>query len=148
MQPFYYCNNVMINYYFGPNIRVIFRRKFATIIAYLRHAIPSFKIATPHSQYLRHNLCGANHNRASPRHCSFRSPFPAATTSTVWQRHCSLRSPRWQRVTSLTLACIVAWGRVERAACPRYAIVVSPGLVTLEMLPTRGNETPHTCSVS
>ena len=133
---------------FLPNIRVIFRLIFATIIAYLRHAIPSFIIATPHSQYLRHYLCGANHNRASPRHCSLRSPFPALTTSTVWQRHCSLRSPRWQRVTSLTLACIVAWGRVERAACRRYAIVVSPGLVTSKMLPTWGNETPHTCSVS
>ena len=44
----------------------------ATIIAYLRHAIV-FCIATPHSQYLRHWLCGASHNRASPRHCSLRS---------------------------------------------------------------------------
>ena len=66
---------------FLPNIRVIFRLIFATIIAYLRHAIPSFKIATPHSQYLRHYLCGANHNRASPRHCSLRSPTTAPWAS-------------------------------------------------------------------
>ena len=34
-------------------------------------------------------------------------------------------------------------GRAERAACRRYAIVVSPGLVTSEMLPTRGSDTPY-----
>ena len=34
-------------------------------------------------------------------------------------------------------------GRVERAACRRYAIVVSPGLVTSKMLPTRGSDTPY-----
>ena len=56
---------------------MIFRLIFATIIAYLRHAIPSFKIATPHSQYLRHYLCGANHNRVPPARCSLRSPTTA-----------------------------------------------------------------------
>ena len=29
---------------------------------------------TPHSRYLRHRLCGANHNRVSPTRCSFHSP--------------------------------------------------------------------------
>ena len=28
---------------------------------------------TPHSRYLRHRLCGANHNRVSPTRCSFHS---------------------------------------------------------------------------
>ena len=36
-----------------------------------------------------------------------------------------------------------AVGRVERAACRRYAIMVSPGLVTSKMLPTRGSNTPY-----
>ena len=29
---------------------------------------------TPHRRYLRHRLCGANHNRVSPTRCSFHSP--------------------------------------------------------------------------
>ena len=32
-----------------------------------------FIIATPHSQYLRHLLCGANHYRVPPARCSLRS---------------------------------------------------------------------------
>ena len=45
-----------------------------TIIAYLRHAIVCGGFVTPHSRYLRHRLCGANHNRVSPTRCSFHSP--------------------------------------------------------------------------
>ena len=34
----------------------------------------SLNIVTPHKRYLRHRLCGANHNRVSPTRCSFHSP--------------------------------------------------------------------------
>ena len=46
---------------------------YATIIVYLRHTISFIIIATPHSRYLRHRLCVANHYRVPPARCSLRS---------------------------------------------------------------------------
>ena len=48
---------------------------------------PSYIIVTPHNRYLRHRLCGANHNRASPRHCSLRSPSAPDAHAPTHTRH-------------------------------------------------------------
>ena len=42
-------------------------------------------IVTPHSRYLRHRLCGANHYRVHPARCSLRSRcFQAADCGALW----------------------------------------------------------------
>ena len=42
----------------------------------------SLNIVTPHRQYLRHSLCGANHYRVPPARCSLRS-LHTAVKSTI-----------------------------------------------------------------
>ena len=48
---------------------------------------------TPHRRYLRHRLCGANHNRVSPTRCSFHSPPHRPTARHRHNPHHKLTPP-------------------------------------------------------